>query len=64
MKKRRNAPLMLSLVMRGMINRHCDVVPMSATTYAAVRDPSDSDQRKLEAKRARRAQLRRQGGKP
>lgn len=57
--KRTNRPLMLSLAMRGMLNRHCEVVPMDRTTYAAVRDPADRDQRKQEAKRARRAQMKR-----
>jgi len=57
--KRINRPLMLSLAMCGMLNRHCEAVPMDRTTYAAVRDPADRDQRKQEAKRARRAQLKR-----
>lgn len=54
----------LSNRLLGLMNRLCQPVPYEQTTLAAVRDPADKDQRKLEAKRARRAQLKRQKGKP
>jgi len=54
----------LSLHMRGLISRSGLIIPIDQSTIAAVRDPADKDQRKLEAKRARRAQLKRQKGKP
>lgn len=54
----------LSRQIIGLIGRLGQVVPYSQSTAAAVRDPADPDQRKLEAKRARRAQIKRQNGRP
>lgn len=64
MKQPRPKKLMLSMAMMWLISRRGEIIPYEASTVMAVRSPDEADQRKEEARRARRAQIKRQKGKP